>query len=125
MMNKKMFCPKCNMWVEEPSVNTPGREWVNFHTGRCPKCGAILKSTPSQVGFLRKFFGRTKKRVSSPTRLPNINISTAHPLSSEQQAALFLNVIELTMFAHGLKGLTTTSKLGSTFMAKVSPQVAE
>jgi hypothetical protein len=45
-MHKKMFCPNCNVWVEEPSVNTPGREWVNFHTGHCPKCEAVLQPNP-------------------------------------------------------------------------------
>ena len=42
-MSKEMFCPLCNTWVKEPSVNTPGPEWVRFQTGYCPKCRARLQ----------------------------------------------------------------------------------
>lgn len=49
-MPEKMFCPNCNMWIEEPSVHTPGREWMNFHAGRCPKCEAILAHVPPSSG---------------------------------------------------------------------------
>ncbi len=58
-MVDKMYCPNCNAWVEEPNVNTPGREWVLFHTGRCPKCETNLQSTspdPKSKGLFQKLF---------------------------------------------------------------------
>lgn len=50
-MGKRMFCSNCDMWIEEPSLHTPGPEWVRFHRGICPKCEAPLaldrqKGTP-------------------------------------------------------------------------------
>ncbi len=42
-MSRKMFCPHCNEYIEEPSVHSWGPEWVRFHTGRCPKCETQLR----------------------------------------------------------------------------------
>jgi hypothetical protein len=42
MGDKKKFCPRCNKWIDEPSVHTLGLEWVWFHQGLCPKCKATL-----------------------------------------------------------------------------------
>jgi len=41
-MAKQMFCPRCNTWVDEPSIQSWGPEWVWFHTGHCPKCETQL-----------------------------------------------------------------------------------
>ncbi len=53
-MGSKMYCPNCNSWIEEPNVNTPGREWVLFHNRHCPKCEKPLQS--KAPGFFQKLF---------------------------------------------------------------------
>jgi len=45
-MPKRMFCSSCNAWVDEPDVNSPGREWVRYHNRRCPKCASPLSEQP-------------------------------------------------------------------------------
>ena len=65
-MGKKMFCPNCNMWVEEPSVHTPSREWVNFHTGRCPKCESVLQPAPLPQKEPGVQANSTSKRIKTP-----------------------------------------------------------
>ncbi|MDP2919450.1 MAG: hypothetical protein Q8O43_04435 [Dehalococcoidia bacterium] len=62
-MSEKMFCHRCNALIEEPSVNSPGPEWVRFHTGRCPKCETPLEHAAPSGG---KYTAGKSRFVSEP-----------------------------------------------------------
>jgi len=50
MPKETMFCPRCNEWVKEPSVQSWGPQWTRFYQGLCPKCEACLeKQKPAPV----------------------------------------------------------------------------
>ena len=50
MPKKSMFCPHCNEWVKEPSVQSWGPQWTRFHQGVCPKCEThLLEREPTST----------------------------------------------------------------------------
>ena len=72
MPKKSMFCPHCNEWVKEPSVNSWGPQWTRFYQGLCPKCETSLLGTepspPPTVecgGTGSRHSGETKKSLVS------------------------------------------------------------
>lgn len=60
--SRKMFCPNCGSWVEEPSVQSWGPQWTRFHLGLCPKCEThLLGREPAS--------STTSERIESPAAL--------------------------------------------------------
>lgn len=85
-MNKKMFCLSCNKWIEEPSVNSWGREWIDYHNGMCPICKSVLSNDQPPL--------RIKKKFQKDIKLPGLIVKFINILSRGNKNQIVENEID-------------------------------